>query len=369
MRSVPNGCNALSERRFPLDKRPINGIVQRTIIRSGVPRRGPTGHGNGFGLSDPTATSCTDHELIAAVRRGDDRAFEELYSRYRGADRVLRVRDGRGPRPRRGHRPGGVHLRAAPPARHRAADRVQALALRDRQERLHRRVSPHSPRPGGPARARRRADASPRQLDRGAPAPDAAVENKQRLDDLRGAFRGLSESHHRIIVMREFEGLSYEQIGDRLGMTKPMVESTLFRARKRLGEEYDELVSGRRCERIQAVIAAGERASAALARAPRPPSARTPPLALPAVPPPRADGGRRRVVLPDPGRDRQDRGAAAVPVASLAPRSLRRPSRPVARRDRTSSRPCSRSRASCGWRIRPGRATGSDVRRRRPQRS
>ena len=91
-----------------------------------------------------------------------------------------------------------------------------------------------------------------------APTPDAAVENRQRLDDLRGAFRGLSESHHKIIVMREFEGLSYDQIGQRLGMSKAMVESTLFRARKRLGEEYEELVSGRRCEQIQAVIASGE---------------------------------------------------------------------------------------------------------------
>ena len=30
-----------------------------------------------------SAPSRTDHELIVAVRRGSDRAFEELYSRYR----------------------------------------------------------------------------------------------------------------------------------------------------------------------------------------------------------------------------------------------------------------------------------------------
>jgi hypothetical protein len=34
------------------------------------------------------------------------------------------------------------------------------------------------------------------------------------------------------------------------------VESTLFRARRRLTEEYDELVSGRRCQRVQAIMAA-----------------------------------------------------------------------------------------------------------------
>jgi RNA polymerase sigma factor (sigma-70 family) len=29
------------------------------------------------------APACSEQELVAAVRRGDDRAFEELYSRYR----------------------------------------------------------------------------------------------------------------------------------------------------------------------------------------------------------------------------------------------------------------------------------------------
>jgi hypothetical protein len=55
--------------------------------------------------------------------------------------------------------------------------------------------------------------------------------------------------------MREFEGLSYREIGERLGMSRPSVESTLFRARRRLSEEYAELVSGERCRRIQAIIA------------------------------------------------------------------------------------------------------------------
>jgi hypothetical protein len=75
---------------------------------------------------------------------------------------------------------------------------------------------------------------------------------KQQLDHLRGAFGGLSETHHQILVMREFEGLSYREIGERLGMSRPSVESDLFRARKRLTEEYDELVTGARCVRIQA---------------------------------------------------------------------------------------------------------------------
>jgi RNA polymerase sigma factor (sigma-70 family) len=87
------------------------------------------------------------------------------------------------------------------------------------------------------------------------PTPDAAVDTRMSLDHLRGAFGGLSEAHHQILVMRELEGLSYRQIGERLGMSRPSVESTLFRARKRLSEEYEELVSGERCQRIQTMIA------------------------------------------------------------------------------------------------------------------
>jgi RNA polymerase sigma factor (sigma-70 family) len=86
------------------------------------------------------------------------------------------------------------------------------------------------------------------------PTPDAAVDTRMSLDHLRGAFGGLSETHHDILVMRELEGLSYREIGQRLGMSRPSVESTLFRARRRLTEEYEELTSGERCVRVQALI-------------------------------------------------------------------------------------------------------------------
>jgi RNA polymerase sigma factor (sigma-70 family) len=87
------------------------------------------------------------------------------------------------------------------------------------------------------------------------PTPDAAVDTRMSLDNLRGAFGGLSDIHHDILVMRELEGLSYREIGHRLGMTRPSVESTLFRARRRLTEEYEELTSGERCRRVQHLIA------------------------------------------------------------------------------------------------------------------
>jgi RNA polymerase sigma factor (sigma-70 family) len=107
-------------------------------------------------------------------------------------------------------------------------------------------------------------DRPDRRLESRTASPHAAFERRQQLDDLRGAFRGLSESHHKIIVLRELEGLSYTEIGRRMGMTRPVVESTLFRARRRLGAEYDEIASGRRCEQVHAVVDAGEKAVRAL---------------------------------------------------------------------------------------------------------
>jgi hypothetical protein len=55
--------------------------------------------------------------------------------------------------------------------------------------------------------------------------------------------------------MRELEGLSYREIGERLELTRSAVESTLFRARRRLEREYEELDTGRRCKAMGMVIA------------------------------------------------------------------------------------------------------------------
>ena len=124
------------------------------------------------------------------------------------------------------------------------------------------------------------------------PTPPAAVESRQRLNDLRGAFGGLSASHHQLLVMREFEGLSYDEIGSRLDMTRQMVESGLFRARRKLTEEYEELASGKRCEQIQTAIEGG-RLRTVLARDSRPSPLRPSSLPLSALPACRSDGRGR----------------------------------------------------------------------------
>src|ERR687896_560892 len=167
----------------------------------------------------------TDHQLVSAVRAGDDRAFEELYSRYqrRIAAYVCGMVKDYG----------------------RAEDITQEVfvsALR----RMRQTERPIAFKPWIYEIAKNACIDAYRRSRR-------AEEGSYDADDR------LSQSHHDILVLRELEGLSYKDIGERMGMSRPAVESTLFRARKRLGEEYDELASGARCLRIQAIIAdAGE---------------------------------------------------------------------------------------------------------------
>ncbi len=209
-------------------------------------------------LQGTPPTACSEHELVAAVRRGDDRAFEVLFARYE--QRITAYVAGMvGDHARAEDIRQDVFISAL--RRMRATQREIAFkpwiyeiaknACIDEFRRARRAAEVAFEEEDGSAIA------TPTVLVH-APAPDVAIESKQRLDDLCGAFGGLSESHHRVLVLRELEGLSYREIGERLGMTRAMVESTLFRARRRLTEEYDELASGRRCARVQSLIAAGD---------------------------------------------------------------------------------------------------------------
>ena len=205
-------------------------------------------------VAEPTTDD--DHRLVAAVRRGDDRAFEALYGRYQ----------------RRIH----AYVMGMVKDHGRAEDVTQEVfvsALR----RMRETERPIAFKPWiyeiaknaciDQFRRSKRAEEISLQADDGFapadygrlvgsdPAPDDAVAAKQELDNLCGAFGGLSDTHHEILLLRELEGLSYREIGERMSMSRPAVESTLFRARRRLTEEYDELVSGARCLRIQSLIA------------------------------------------------------------------------------------------------------------------
>lgn len=190
---------------------------------------------------------------MAAVRAGDDHAFEQLYHRYQ-----RRI---------------GAYIYGMVHDHGRAEDITQDVFM-SALRRMRATETPIAFKPWvyeiaknaciDAFRRSKRAEEISYDADDGSerlhlvskgPTPEAAVDTRMSLDHLRGAFGGLSEAHHQILVMRELEGLSYRQIGEQLGMSRPSVESTLFRARRRLSEEYEELVSGERCRRIQAIIA------------------------------------------------------------------------------------------------------------------
>ncbi|MEA2149485.1 MAG: hypothetical protein QOD69_1315 [Solirubrobacteraceae bacterium] len=206
-------------------------------------------------VSRPADRDAEDLDLIAGVRAGSDRAFEVLYLRYQGRITAY-VR-------------GMVHD-------HGRAEDVTQEVFMSALRRMRGTDAPIAFKPwiyeiaknacidswrrsrnanevSFDAQDALGADDHGRLADPGV-TPDSAVDNKDAIDNLCGAFGGLSQTHHAILVMREFEGLSYREIGERLGMSRPGVESTLFRARRRLSEEYEELVSGKRCRRVQQIV-------------------------------------------------------------------------------------------------------------------
>lgn len=208
------------------------------------------------------AHACGDAELVGALRGGDDRAFEALYARY--YDRIGgfirgRVRD---------HgRAEDITQEVFMSALRRLQASEQSISFKPWIYEIAKNACIDEFRRSKRARevsldADEDLAGGPHALQAVAPTPSAAFEGKQRIDDLRGAFGGLSQNHHRLLVMREFEGLSYNEIGRRTGMSRSMVESALFRARRKLTDEYEELASGRRCQQVQGVIADGRAQSA-----------------------------------------------------------------------------------------------------------
>jgi RNA polymerase sigma factor (sigma-70 family) len=83
---------------------------------------------------------------------------------------------------------------------------------------------------------------------------DAELSVRQNFESLKMAFNELPQRQHDVLVMRELEGLSYDKIGSRIGLSRSAVESMLFRARKRLKTEFDDISTGERCTRAQATI-------------------------------------------------------------------------------------------------------------------
>jgi RNA polymerase sigma factor (sigma-70 family) len=202
-----------------------------------------------------TRSGNTDCELVAAVRDGDDAAFEELYGRYR--PRIASYVRGM---VRDEGRAEDVTQEAFLSALRRLRETDSEIVFKPWIYRIarnqaidhHRRTSRAEEISMDAERGLRPSD-HPRLVDLA--APDTALVAKQRLDHLCGAFDELSDVQSRVIVMRELEGRSYREIAERLELTRPAVEGALFRARRRLESEYEQLAEGRRCAGMRTTIA------------------------------------------------------------------------------------------------------------------
>jgi RNA polymerase sigma factor (sigma-70 family) len=205
-------------------------------------------------IAGPDAVATSDTDLVAAVRDGDDHAFEELYRRYQ-----RRISGFVGGLVRDEARTEDVTQEAFFSALRRLRATDSEIAFKPWIYEIARNAAIDSYRRTSRAEEVSMDSGLLRPSDRGrligSRAPESALVVKERLEHLRGALDELSDTHHRVLVMRELEGLSYREIGERLDLSRPAVESTLFRARRRLEREYEELDTGRRCETMRKVIA------------------------------------------------------------------------------------------------------------------
>lgn len=87
--------------------------------------------------------------------------------------------------------------------------------------------------------------------------PDQMLEAKQKEHILQTAIAALDEEHRELIVLRDIEHLSYEQIQEITGLPEGTVKSRLHRARHALREHVRRLSEGQRASQPSLPLAAG----------------------------------------------------------------------------------------------------------------
>lgn len=86
-----------------------------------------------------------------------------------------------------------------------------------------------------------RAAAGAETAPKGDPAPDMAMRNAEVGQRIQAAIAKLSPEHRQVIVLREVEGLAYEEIAEIIPCSLGTVMSRLFYARKKLQEQLKDV--------------------------------------------------------------------------------------------------------------------------------
>jgi RNA polymerase sigma-70 factor (ECF subfamily) len=74
--------------------------------------------------------------------------------------------------------------------------------------------------------------------------PGKAMERKEIREQISKALAGLSDNHRAVLIMREFEGLSYEQMAEAMSCSKGTIMSRLFHARRNMQKQLLEFRAG-----------------------------------------------------------------------------------------------------------------------------
>ena len=92
--------------------------------------------------------------------------------------------------------------------------------------------------------------------------PGRALLDREIRDRIEQALAELSDNHRAVLVMRELEGLSYEEMAKVMGCSKGTIMSRLFHARKNMQKRLIDLVDHPSPEMIEEIFGAGAGAAA-----------------------------------------------------------------------------------------------------------
>jgi len=206
------------------------------------PGQRPSTSANGRAHSHPAVD---DHDLVLAARKGDRDAFRTLFERYHRRAYALAL---------------GV-LRHADDALDVVQDAfVKAHKYLDKFEgnssfytwlyrivmnlaidhlRKHRRIKPVEFDEARLEEAHADEGLLPRILGGN---PGRALLDKEIRKRIDAALDELSENHRAVLVMRELEGLSYEEMAQSMGCSKGTIMSRLFHARRNMQKRLIDLI-------------------------------------------------------------------------------------------------------------------------------
>lgn len=202
-------------------------------------------HSHPAPAAPPAAGALDDHELVLAARKGDRGAFRTLFERYhrraytlalgvvRHADDALDV------------------VQDAFVKAHKYLDKFEGnssfytwlyrivMNLAIDHLRKHRRVKPVELDEARLEEDRADEALLPRILGGN---PGRSLLDKEIRKRIDAALDELSDNHRAVLVMRELEGLSYEDMAQAMGCSKGTIMSRLFHARRNMQRRLIDLV-------------------------------------------------------------------------------------------------------------------------------